>query len=315
MKFRTEIIIPPAPFQISHLNKIMMIGSCFVENMSDKIRSAGFTIYVNPFGIVYNPVSIANGLCDLIRCKNYNENDLFFHKEIYYSFSHHSRFSGMDKKMVLENINKNIRTSSNFLQQSDMLIITFGTANVYELLSSKQVVSNCHKLPAKLFCEKLLTVSSITEQWNRLIQVIREFNPNLKILFTVSPIRHWKDGANENQLNKATLLLAVNELINANKDCFYFPSYEIMIDDLRDYRFYAEDMIHPNAQAIHYIWEKFGDAYFSENTKKLIKEWESIQQLFNHMPFNSNSEEYQSFLEKGKKKKEEFLKNNPFFYF
>ena len=313
MKFRTEVVIPPAPFQISHLNKIMMIGSCFVENISSKMLSTGFSIHVNPFGIVYNPVSIANGLYDLIKCKNYSENELFLHKEIYHSFSHHSRFSGMNKETVLDNINKNMLESSNFLRQSDILIITFGTANVYCLVSSKQVVSNCHKLPAKLFHEERLTVAFIAEQWNLLIQAIRELNPNLKILFTVSPIRHWKDGANENQLNKATLLLAINELIKTNKDCFYFPAYEIMIDDLRDYRFYAEDMIHPNTQAINYIWEKFGDAYFSENTKELIKEWENIQQVFNHKPFNPDSEEYQSFLEKGKKKKEKFLKNNPSF--
>jgi hypothetical protein len=275
-------MIPPAGFRLSHSDKMVMTGSCFVENISVKMLQSGFTVDVNPFGIVYNPASLAGGLTDLIRGTTYTENHLFAHEGIYHSFSHHSRFSGTTIEAVLEKINARMLASSAFLRQANVLIITFGTANVYRLIASGEVVSNCHKLPAKLFEEKRLTVHQITGQWNELIKELQTLHPDLKILFTVSPIRHWKDGANANQLSKATLLLAVNQLIEANTGCYYFPAYEIMLDDLRDYRFYADDLIHPNSQAIDYIWEKFGEAYFEKKTKEAMKEYEREQKKRNH---------------------------------
>ncbi|MDR0682297.1 MAG: GSCFA domain-containing protein [Dysgonamonadaceae bacterium] len=308
MKFRTEIIIRDAGLQISHQDKILMMGSCFVENLSSKALLSGFTVETNPFGIVYNPISIADGLSDLINNRIYSDKDLFLHRGLYHSFSHHSCFSGTDIEAVLNNINSSRTNFSNFLQQTNLLIITFGTANTYRLLSSGAIVANCHKLPAKYFKEERLTVNQITEQWNSLIKTIRVKNPQLKILFTVSPVRHWKDGAHENQINKSILLLTVNELVNTNAFCYYFPSYEIMMDDLRDYRFYAEDMIHPNSQAIDYIWDKFSPAYFDKTTLELIKEWKSIQQALNHRPFHPESDEYKRFLEKTEKRKQTFWK-------
>ncbi|GHT05488.1 hypothetical protein FACS189423_09690 [Bacteroidia bacterium] len=261
-----------------------MMGSCFVENISVKMLQSGFTADVNPFGIVYNPASLAAGLQDLINRKTHTEKDLFLHEGLYHSFSHHSRFSGTTIETVLEKINTRILSSSEFLQQATVLIITFGTANVYRLVSSGEVVSNCHKLPAKVFDEKRLTVHQITGKWNELIQQLQTLNPGLKILFTVSPIRHWKDGANANQLSKATLLLVIQELTTTNPQCYYFPSYEIMLDDLRDYRFYADDLIHPNSQAMDYIWEKFGEAYFDNKTREVIREYEKKQKTLNHRP-------------------------------
>jgi hypothetical protein len=307
MKLRTEIDVPSSELRISCQDKILMMGSCFVENLFSRMLQSGFTVENNPFGIVYNPVSIANGLFDLMNNKTYTDKDLFLYREFYHSFSHHSRFSGMDIDAVLNTVNSNRERSSLFLQQSDLLIITFGTANTFRLLSSGAIVANCHKLPAKLFREERLTVNQITGHWIDLIRKLREQNPRLKILFTVSPIRHWKDGAHENQLNKSILLLAVNELVNALASCYYFPSYEIMMDDLRDYRFYAEDMIHPGSQAVDYIWEKFGHAYFDKTTMELINEWESIQQALMHRPFYPESEEYQRFLKKTEKRKQAFL--------
>ena len=282
MKFRTEITMSPAPFSISHSDKVMMMGSCFAENISDRMLCAGFTVNVNPFGVVYNPASLANGLQELIFRKPYTEADLFLHEGAYHSFSHHSRFSGRDKTAVLEKINTTLADASEFLRQAQLLIITFGTAYVYHLVSTGKVVSNCHKLPAREFEEKRLTVEQITEQWNQLIRDIRTVNPEIKILFTVSPIRHWKNGANANQLSKAVLLLAVDEMIQSNRQCFYFPAYEIVLDDLRDYRFYADDLIHPNSQSIDYIWEKFSDAFFNPSTVKLIREYEAKQKALNH---------------------------------
>jgi hypothetical protein len=310
MKFRTEVTVLPVEFQLSHPDKIMLQGSCFVENISPKILQAGFPADINPFGILYNPASIANSLFDLIHNRIYTPRDLFLHKDVYHSWAHHSRFSGINEDQVLEQINFRINQSSGFLKEANLLIITFGTATVYRLLSSGEVVSNCHRLSAKLFKEERLTTNRIIQQWNGLIQELQIINSGLRILFTVSPVRHRKEGAHENQLNKAILLLAVNELIKANHQCYYFPSYEIMMDDLRDYRFYAEDMIHPNQQAIDYIWEQFGQAYFSLETNAVIKEWESIQQALNHRPFHPESKEYREFREKTKKREEAFLKDN-----
>jgi hypothetical protein len=307
MRFRTEITVPNAGLRISHQDKILMMGSCFVENLSSRILQSGFTAEINPFGIMYNPVSLAGGLYDLIDKKNYTSEDLFLHQGLYHSFSHHSRFSGADMESVLSRIHSSSVRSSEFLREVDLLVITFGTANTYRLLSSGEVVANCHKAPANRFQEERLTVNQITGQWNDLIKKLQTVNPRIKILFTVSPIRHLKDGAHENQLNKSVLLLAANELINANAACYYFPSYEIMMDDLRDYRFYAEDMIHPNPQAIDYIWEKFSQAYFDKTTMEFIKEWESIQQALNHRPLHPESEEYKRFLEKTEKRQKELF--------
>lgn len=310
MKFRTEIDIPKAEFTISHKDKLVMMGSCFAENISSKMSEAGFNVDVNPFGILYNPISITNGLSDLLNRREYVEDDLFVSRDVYHSFSHHGRFSGTDKATVLSVMNKQLKASKAFLQRADYLIITFGTAKVYRLYSNGRVVSNCHKLPANFFTYSMLSVGEIVQAWLDIIQKLRDGNPQLKIIFTVSPIRHWKDGAHENQISKSTLLLAINELIRWNDGLYYFPSYEIVLDDLRDYRFYKEDMVHPNSQAIEYIWQKFSDTYFNEKTKSVIKEWMSIQQALNHKPFNPESEEYKSFLKKTEERRDRFIQEH-----
>ncbi|MDR1437315.1 MAG: GSCFA domain-containing protein [Candidatus Symbiothrix sp.] len=286
----------------------MMMGSCFVENMAGKIVRAGFQTDVNPFGIVYNPVSLANGLYDLINRTVYSEDALFEHQGVYHSFRHHSRFSGLNQELVLEQINDRIRQSSHFLKEANRFVLTFGTARVYRLISSGEVVANCHKLPANRFREERLDVEQIVLLWNELIQCLQALNPGMQLLFTVSPIRHGKDGAHENQLNKAVLLLAIDALIKTNEGCYYFPSYELMMDDLRDYRFYAEDMVHPGLPAVDYIWEKFGEACFDASTRKIIQEWENIQLALNHRPFNPESEEYKRFLSLANEKKERFIR-------
>ncbi|MDR0542718.1 MAG: GSCFA domain-containing protein [Dysgonamonadaceae bacterium] len=282
MKFRTEITLPPAGFTVSHSDKILTTGSCFTENLSERMIRAGFTVNAHPFGIVYNPESAAKGLLELIDRKVYTEDDLLLHEGVYHSFSHHSRFSGRDSVAVLDKINTAVAFSSDFLRQATLLIVTFGTANVYRRVSTGQAVSNCHKLPAREFEEKRLTVERITALWTGLIRELQALNPDLRILFTVSPIRYRKDGAHANQLSKAVLLLAVNELIQLHSSCSYFPAYEIVLDDLRDYRFYADDLAHPNSQAVDYIWEKFGDAYFNQTTKDLIREYEKEYKRTNH---------------------------------
>ena len=284
MKFRTEIPIQSSDLKISHSDKIMMQGSCFAENISSKFTNAGFSIDLNPFGIAYNPLSLSHNLNRLLDNKLYTEDELFKDKDIYHSFSHHSRFSGTDRDEVLTKINSRLELSSTFLRTANLLIITFGTAYVYHLQSNGAVVSNCHKVPAKFFTYKRLTIEEIISEWNGLIVRLQMFNPSLKILFTVSPIRHWKDGAHENQLSKSILLLSIDELLRNHSHCFYFPAYEILLDDLRDYRFYSEDMLHPSSQAIDYIWGKFSETCFDNETIKKAHEFEKIQKSLNHIP-------------------------------
>lgn len=285
MKFRTEIPVQSSDFKISHDCRIAMSGSCFAENMAAKFLDAGFSIDINPFGIAYNPFSLSHNLNRLLDDKPYGAEELFEDNGIYHSFSHHSRFSGTDPDEVLIKINSRMETALAFLETANVLIITFGTAYVYRLQSTGAVVSNCHKLPAKSFTYKRLSIEDITAEWNNLINRLQTFNPKLRILFTVSPIRHWKDGAHENQLSKSILLLSIDELLHNHSNCFYFPAYEILLDDLRDYRFYAEDMFHPSSQAIDYVWEKIKEAWFDNETLKKTLDSEKNSRASNHIPF------------------------------
>jgi len=305
MKFRTEISIPPNDFTISHASKIAMHGSCFAENMASKFLNAGFTINLNPFGIAYNPLSLSQNLNRLLDNKPYTVDELFKDNDLYHSFSHHSRFSGTSPDKVVNRINARLEEASAFLRTAGLLIITFGTAYVFRLQSSGSVVSNCHQLPAKLFSYKRLNMDAIIKEWNDLIVRLQTFNPSLRILFTVSPIRHWKDGAHENQLSKSILLLSVEELLRNHSLCFYFPAYELLMDDLRDYRYYTEDMLHPSSQAIDYVWEKFTEAWFDKDTSKKAHAFEKVHQSLNHIPLHPESEAYRKFREKA----EEQLKN------
>jgi len=295
MNLRTEISVPASDFKITHDCKIAMMGSCFAENTASKFLNAGFTVDVNPFGIVFNPLSLSKNLNRLMENKPFAADELFKDNDLYHSFSHHSRFSGSDTNEVLAKINSAMEQSLTFLRTADWIIITFGTAFVYRLQSTGEVVSNCHKLPAKLFTYRRLTIEEIVGEWNDLITRLQTLNLSLRLLFTVSPIRHWKNGAHENQLSKAILLLAVEELIRNNSHCFYFPAYEVVLDDLRDYRFYAEDMLHPSSQAIDYIWEKFTEAWFDGETLKKAREFEKINRSLNHIPLNIFRSRSQSF--------------------
>jgi hypothetical protein len=308
MKFRTEITADTQNFSIRHSDKIEMLGSCFTETISSKLSDKGFQVDVNPFGILYNPLSLSESLNRLMDDVRFIRDDLFHDKGIYHSFSHHSRFSGSHPEFVLETINSRLDSSSVFLRHADVLIITFGTAFVYFLRSTGKVVANCHKIPPNQFIYKRLSVEEIVSEWTNLIFRLKVVRPELKILFTVSPIRHWKEGAQGNQLSKATLLLATDELVKTHRNCLYFPSYEIMMDDLRDYRFYAEDMLHPSVQAINYIWEKFSECFFDKPTMKKISEYETIRKALEHKPFHPESEEYKRFREKAETQMERFLR-------
>jgi len=294
--FRTNFDIPEFPKRIDYKSKILSLGSCFSENMGAKLTYYKFNALINPFGILYNPESIANSLEFLLENKKFTDSDLFEHEGVWNSFYHHSRFSNTNKTEALTQINNSIKEASIHLSETKFLLITFGTAWVYKHKNTGKIVSNCHKIPEKEFNRFKLSVSEMGEHWLVLIQKLKKLNPNLNVIFTVSPVRHLKDGAENNQISKASLILAVHELIAKTENTSYFPSYEIMMDDLRDYRFYNDDMIHPSPIAINYIWEKFMESVFHYDSKKLMREIHKINQAIEHRAFQPHSESHQKFL-------------------
>ncbi|RHJ90846.1 GSCFA domain-containing protein [Parabacteroides bouchesdurhonensis] len=297
MELSTPVSIPKPRFTFEYGNQIMLFGSCFAENIGSKLEDSKFTVDLNPFGTLYNPASVALALRKLFQPERFTGKDLFQHGEIYHSFSHHSKFSSTSEAECLENINERLFASSERLRQANRLVITFGTAYVYKLKENGQIVSNCHKLPEKMFTRELLPVQDIVENWQKLLLSLWEQNPELKVLFTVSPIRHWKDGAHGNQISKATLLLAIEQLQKSYATHIeYFPAYEIMMDELRDYRFYADDMLHPSSLAIEYIWQGFKENYLSQESLAILKEWNDIKKALNHKPFQPESDAYRQFI-------------------
>jgi hypothetical protein len=299
MSFFTEIQIPEFPSQMDYSKSMMLFGSCFSENIGQKLIDLKFDVDMNPFGILYNPESIANSLRILLEKRTFTEDNLFQDQGLWNSFYHHSRFSDIDRGAALEKINNRISFSHEFLKKADFLVITFGTAWVYELRKTGQVVSNCHKIPAGDFKRFRLGVFEITDVYRELLEQIWKLNPDLKVIFTVSPIRHWKDGAVENQLSKATLLLAIDQLIKGFGDqvCAYFPSYELMMDELRDYRFYAEDMLHISPVAIDYIFERFSKIMITKESLDVSKKVMKVRKAFEHRPVNPTTTEFKSFIQ------------------
>ena len=296
MEFRTQIQTEKPVFTFSHKETTLLLGSCFAENIGEKLSNLYFPVDINPFGTLYNPASVASGIRMLLEVKPLSSSSLFLHEGMYHSFTHHSRFSGTTEEKCLRKINERHALSSGCMKNAKRMIITFGTAWVYRLKTSGEIVANCHKLPDKLFRRECLSVQEIVAEWEELLASIWQMNPSLKILFTVSPVRHWKDGAHGNQLSKSTLLLAINELQRLfPEQTDYFPAYELMIDELRDYRFYADDMLHPSPLAIEYIWERFSDMFFPCDTQRVVKELAEIEKAVSHRPFNPETEAHRRF--------------------
>ena len=297
MEFYTHLTYSKPIFQFSYEDRMMLLGSCFVENMGIRMENLKFRTDINPFGTLYNPASIASALNRLIDSVPFHEEDLFFSDGLYHSYLHHSRFSASSADLCLKLINNRLQESANFFRQCKRLIITFGTSWVYKLKDTGKIVANCHKQPERIFNRERLDVTSIVSSWTELIEKIQKINPYIKILFTVSPIRHWKDGAHGNQLSKSVLLLAIDELNRLFPETTaYFPSYEIMMDELRDYRFYADDMLHPSTQAIDYIWEKFVEQEITTESKQIMKTCLDIKKAVEHRPFNPESDAYKQFI-------------------
>lgn len=311
MKFRTEIKIDRAGANITHDQILMLVGSCFTENIGDKLKLSGFKADVNPFGIVYNPVSVVETLIEIVENKVYSMADLVESKGLWHSFRHHGSFSGHDPEMVLMNINNRISKAHDNLHNAGYLLVTLGTSHVFRLRETGAVVANCHKFPSNIFESSYLSQAEIAAGLTNLVENMRRFNPSLKLVFSISPVRYLKDGAVANSLSKALMLVVINDLMSKFEDVFYFPSYEIMIDDLRDYRFYSDDLLHPSKMAIDYIWQKFSDTFFTGETKKVVNEVEQIRKMLSHRLLNPGSAESIDF---GKRRDElirEFEARNP----
>jgi len=317
LKFRTEVDLPEFKKKMGYRHQSMMIGSCFAENIGAYLQDLCFPIMVNPFGILYNPISIANSLEILLNRKKFTELDLFYSNGLYNSFSHHSRFSGSDPVNTLERINTQAAEASDILKKCHHLFITFGTSWVFKHKTSGTVVSNCHKLPATTFDRYRLSIEQITEIWIPLIEEMKSMNSDLHLVFTVSPIRHLKDGAHENQLSKSTLLLAIEALISryGNELISYFPSYELVLDELRDYRFFASDMTHPSEVAVDFIREKFVAAIMDHEAKTVSGELEKLLPALKHKTLNNSDKDYISFLENQIEKTNQLQIKYPFIDF
>jgi hypothetical protein len=298
MLFRTIVDIPDSRHRIDYETASLWIGSCFTENIGTRLHELKFPHAVNPFGILYNPESIRKSLSILMERRTFAGDDLGYLNGLWYSFYHHSSFSHTDKSACLEMINKSIDYASGMLKNAKVLFITFGTARVFRLKETNETVSNCHKLPHNMFDHILLDVETITKSWVNLIGELTTFNPGIQIVFTVSPVRHWKDGATGNQISKSTLILVIAQLREKFKNVSYFPAYEIIMDELRDYRFYDEDMLHINKQGVDYIWERFTEAYISPSALPVIKEIRAIRLATGHRPFNPATKQHRLFLNK-----------------
>jgi len=281
---------------IDYNSKTFLLGSCFSENIGDQFSHFKFQSSQNPFGILFNPKAIETLVTNAINEKEYTEEDIFFLNERWHCFEAHSQLSNASKEDLLNDLNAASQQTNKQLHKSTHIIITLGTAWAYRFIESDTVVANCHKVPQKKFLKELLSTDEITESLEGIISLIKDINPNVNFIFTVSPVRHLKDGFVQNQQSKAHLIAAIHQVVEPRKHLFYFPSYEIVMDELRDYRFYTEDMIHPSETAINYIWEKFSSTWISESSASTMNKIDSIQRRLNHKPFNSKSEEHQKFL-------------------
>ena len=295
MEFFTQIKIEPFSQRISHLQQILSIGSCFAENIAQRLRDAKFRITSSPTGILFNPESIADCIDAFSENRVITNEALQQAGDVWYNFDFHSSFSATDRTAAVKAMQKAINQGNEAIKGSEIVIITFGSAWVYCLKESGKVVANCHKQPQALFQRELLSVQEIVSRWSQLLEGVLR---NKQVIFTVSPIRHLSDGLEQNSLSKSILRVAIAELVEKFDNARYFPSFEIMNDVLRDYRFYAEDMLHPSSVAIEYIWQRFREVAFSQPTLELIDRIAKISQAASHRPFNSTSVAYQDFCRK-----------------
>lgn len=321
MDFHVEFSPKHLSKKINHRHKLLLMGSCFTENIGDKLVAHKFPVLQNPNGILFNPVSVKEAIENYITDKVISESDLFYLNEGYHSWQHHSRFSDITKQDAVQKINASTNAAHLYLKETDVVIITLGSAWVYELTGKAanakagSVAANNHKAPADWFHRKLLSNLEVIDLLSETILQLQQFNPFIKIIFTISPVRHLREGFVENNRSKAALINAVHTATENLENVFYFPAYELVIDDLRDYRFFAEDMVHPNYAATNYVWEKFVAACIDEPTKELMKLINEINAAINHKPFNPTSEAHKKFKQINCSKIKDLKTKHPYLNF
>lgn len=303
-KFKLTLVAKKSTTSIGYRDKTLLLGSCFSENMGMKFQAHHLNVLENPHGILFNPVSVLDALSDYMLGKVYTEKELFFHQDLWHSWSHHSRFSGVTPDAALLKINTAIQNANSFLKSANFLVITLGSAWLYHLEKGAplqmdafdRVVANNHKGPAVWFRKSLMEPTLLFETLQTMLQALSVFNPNLKVIFTISPVRHLREGLIENNRSKAVLIQAVHHLVSKFEQVEYFPAYEYVMDDLRDYRFYAEDLVHPNYAATNYVWEKWVQTYMTSETQAIMKQVFELTLAKQHKPFNEVSEVHQQFI-------------------
>lgn len=299
MKLQTKVPLNPATCQIDYQSHLLLLGSCFATTIGNKIDYFKFELLKNPFGILFHPLAIENLISKAVKQEIYSDSAVFFLNERWHSFDAHSDLSDPSKEKLLQKLNEGLQNTYQQITKSTHVIITVGTAWVYKNSETNAVVANCHKAPQNEFSKELLSVEDIQKSLESIIEHIHSINKNVRFIFTVSPVRHLKDGFIENQRSKAHLITAIHEFLSVSPESrksTYFPSYELMMDELRDYRFYDADMVHPNQVAIDYIWEKFDEAWISPKAHAIMEKVDTIQKGVRHRPFNPNSRQHKAFL-------------------
>jgi hypothetical protein len=305
MQFRTSIPIRKTSIPIDYQSKIISLGSCFAENIGKKFNYFKFQNSVNPFGIIFNSVSLEKVITRSVTKHYFTEKDVFFHNDLWHCYEVHSELSNPNRDSFLKQLNTLIDDTNTQLREATHCSITLGTSWVYLFNATNEVVANCHKVPQKQFSKQLLSIHEVETSLQNIVSLVTAINPNCSFIFTVSPVRHIKDGFVENNVSKAHLISAIHNSLNTEhlkENANYFPSYEIMMDELRDYRFYTEDMLHPNTVAVDYIWEQFKKGYISEASFSTMEEVATIQKALAHRPFNPNSESHLKFIENTQRK-------------
>jgi len=316
MKLQTQIPLKKKDEHlISYHSHLVLFGSCFSQHIGNKLLEHKFQTISNPFGILFHPKAIENLISKASSGFTYTEEDVFQLNEQFQCFDAHSKLNTIKAEGLVSTLNKSLINTKLVLTNASHIVITLGTAWVYKHKETNQIVANCHKVPQKAFQKELLSIATINDALENCINKIKAINPNAHFIFTLSPVRHIKDGFTENSLSKAHLLSSINQIVSKCDNTSYFPSYEIMMDELRDYRFYNEDMLHPNTSAINYIWSRFSDVWMNDETLQLKKEIEQITNGLKHKPFNSQSEAHQKFLQNLRDKQAVIASKLPFVKF
>lgn len=298
MDFRTQLPTFESPFQLTYQDDALALGSCFAEHIGQRLIDYKFNLQLNPFGILYNPLSLLEALQFLASDDDIRSGDLFLHQDLWHHFSFHSRFSHPDQAKALEQMQQSVALTRKHWPNIKRILLTFGTAFIFRERAGGRYVANCHKLPGSSFERIRLQAEDFLPGYIELLQHWKAAQPELEVLISVSPVRHIRDGLIQNQRSKATLLLAAEKLTEALDFVHYFPAYELVLDDLRDYRFFAKDLIHPNEQAVDYVWEFFRASCFQEATQQLYQEVQAIVQASRHRPFHTNTEAHRTFCER-----------------